>query len=57
MPPWSADSRYGSFWNDPTLKQNEIDALAAWVDGGELEGDARDKPAPVSDDHSHRASR
>lgn len=48
MPPWSADPRYGRFLNNPTLTQGEISALAAWVDGGALEGDARDKPAPVS---------
>ena len=48
MPPWSADSHYSKFLNDPTLKQSEINILAAWVDGGALEGDARDKPAPVS---------
>ncbi|HTA71029.1 MAG TPA: cytochrome c [Bryobacteraceae bacterium] len=48
MPPWSADSRYGRFLNNPTLTQGEINTLAAWVDGGALEGDARDKPAPVS---------
>src|SRR5216684_6338142 len=47
MPPWSADRRYGSFENDPTLKQSEIDILAAWVDGGAPEGDAKDKPAPL----------
>jgi hypothetical protein len=48
MPPWSVDPRYGAFLNNPTLKQNEIDTLAAWADGGALEGEAQEKPAPVS---------
>ncbi len=47
MPPWSADPRYGRFLNDPSLKQSDIEILAAWADGGAPEGDARDKPAPV----------
>jgi hypothetical protein len=46
MPPWSADPRYGSFLNDPTLKQSDIDTLAAWVDNGAPEGDSKDGPAP-----------
>jgi hypothetical protein len=48
MPPWSADPRYGKFLNNPTLKQSEINTLAAWADSGAPEGDARDKPVPVS---------
>jgi len=48
MPPWPADRRFGRFLNDPTLTQSEIDTLAAWVDGGAVEGDAKDKPPPVA---------
>src|SRR6202045_4123606 len=48
MPPWSADPRYGRFQNDPSLTQSEINTLAAWADGGALEGDARDKPTSVT---------
>src|SRR5580704_15764865 len=48
MPPWSADPRFGRFLNDPTLTQSEINTLVEWVDGGASEGDARDKPRPVS---------
>lgn len=48
MPPWSADPRYGRFLNDPTLMQSEIDTLVRWVDAGAPEGDANDKPAPLS---------
>ena len=47
MPPWNADPKYGRFANDRSLKQSDIDAIAAWVDQGALEGDAKEKPAPV----------
>ncbi len=47
MPPWPADRLYGHFANDRTLKKDEIDTLVAWVNGGALQGDAKDQPAPV----------
>ena len=47
MPPWFADPGHGSFRNDPTLTQQEIDILSAWVDQGSPEGKAEDKPKPV----------
>src|SRR5262245_14387197 len=34
MPPWSADSRWGSYINDTSLTQKQIDTIAAWADGG-----------------------
>jgi mono/diheme cytochrome c family protein len=46
MPPWFADPHYGDFQNDPRLKEQDIKTLAAWVDAGAPEGDAKDKPAP-----------
>jgi len=48
MPPWFADPHYGDFQNDPRLKEQDIKTLAAWADGGAVEGDAKDKPAPVA---------
>ena len=48
MPPWFADPNYGHFANDRRLSQSDIDTLVAWVDGGAVEGDAKDKPAPVT---------
>jgi mono/diheme cytochrome c family protein len=48
MPPWFADPGYGHFANERRLSQAEIDKIAAWVDNGSPEGDAKDKPAPVS---------
>ena len=47
MPPWFADPQYGHFDNDRSLKQAEIDTIAAWVDSGAAEGDPKDAPAPI----------
>ena len=47
MPPWFADQKYGHFTNDRSLKQNEIDTLVKWVDGGAAEGTPKDAPPPV----------
>jgi hypothetical protein len=48
MPPWHADPRYGHFTNERRLARQEIATLAAWVDGGMLEGDNKDLPKPVA---------
>jgi mono/diheme cytochrome c family protein len=45
MPPWKADPNVGKWANDPSLNAREIAAIKAWVDGGKLEGDAKDLPA------------
>ena len=34
MPPWGADPAYGTYANDVSLPQSQIDTIAAWVDGG-----------------------
>src|SRR5262244_2923078 len=44
MPPWHADAAYGHFKNDRRLTQKEIDTITAWVEGGAVEGDAKDLP-------------
>jgi hypothetical protein len=44
MPPWFADPRYGHFSNDTRLKDREIEAIQAWVDGGAVQGDPKDLP-------------
>ena len=46
MPPWFADPRYGHFSNDTRLKEQEIETVKAWVDGGVAQGDPKDLPAP-----------
>ena len=48
MPPWFADPAYGHFANDKRLTDAEIVTLSAWADGGAVEGDAKDKPAPIA---------
>jgi hypothetical protein len=47
MPPWFADPHYGSFVNDRSLKQNDIDLIAKWVDDGAPEGNVSDAPSAV----------
>jgi len=41
MPIWHAARGYGAFSNDPTLTPYELLAIAAWVDGGTLRGEAQ----------------
>ena len=45
MPPWGADPAIGKFSNDVSLKQSEIDTIAAWVDAGAPQGNPADLPA------------
>ena len=47
MPPWFADPQFGHFLNDHSLKQNEIETIARWADGGAVEGDAKDMPPAI----------
>src|SRR5215471_7273794 len=47
MPPWFADPAYGHFDNDPTLKDADIKTIVAWADGGAVEGNEKEAPAPV----------
>ncbi len=44
MPPWHADPHFGEFKNNPSLTQAEIDTIVSWVDGGAVEGNAKDLP-------------
>src|SRR5436190_18279467 len=46
MPPWHLDSHYGKWENDRRLSQKEVDAVVAWIDGGAVEGNAKDLPGP-----------
>jgi peroxiredoxin len=45
MPPWKPVAGV-SFHNERKLTEKEIATLAAWADGGTLEGDAKDAPPP-----------
>ncbi len=48
MPPWFIERDVGiqEFQNDISLSEEEIATIAAWVDGGALEGDPANAPAP-----------
>lgn len=48
MPPWFADPSYGHFANDRSLTDSEIQKIAAWSEGGAVEGRASDSPAARS---------
>jgi hypothetical protein len=48
MPPWFADPQHGTFANDRSLKQADIDRIAAWVDAGAPQGDPKDAPPPLA---------
>ena len=45
MPPWHADRQYGTFRNDLSLTQREIDTIASWVSSGAGEGNPSELPA------------
>src|SRR5205823_231369 len=47
MPPWFSDPAYGHFSNDKTLSDADIKTLVSWVDGGSVEGDAKDAPPAI----------
>lgn len=44
MPPWHADPHVGQWANDRRLSQQDINTIAAWVDGGAKEGNPKDLP-------------
>lgn len=48
MPPWHIDKTVGiqKFKNDRSLSDEQIDTIVRWVDGGAVEGDPKDMPAP-----------
>jgi hypothetical protein len=45
MPPWYADPNHGQWANDASLSPAQIETIRAWVDGGAVEGAAKDLPA------------
>jgi hypothetical protein len=56
MPPWFIDKNVGvqHFENDMSLSDQEIATLVKWVDGGALQGNPSDTPAPrqFPDEHA-----
>jgi cytochrome c5 len=49
MPPWHLDKTVGlqHYANDPSLTEEQIATIAAWVDDGAPEGDPAELPAPI----------
>jgi hypothetical protein len=45
MPPWHADRQYGTFRNEQSLTQAEIDTIVTWVNAGAPEGSPSRMPA------------
>ena len=58
MPPWHIDRTVGiqQFKDDPSLTDEEIDTIAAWVDAGAPRGNPADMPPPVAWDTADRFS-
>src|SRR5262250_1142798 len=56
MPPWGIDPHVGlqRFKNDPTLRQDEVDAIVAWVDAGAPLGNQTDMPKAREFDDADR---
>jgi peroxiredoxin len=46
MPPWYADPKYGKFFNDRSLPEEDRKTLLAWIDQGTPRGDDKDLPPP-----------
>jgi mono/diheme cytochrome c family protein len=46
MPPWFADPRFGKFTNDPSLTEQQIATLVAWVKNNAPAGNPADAPPP-----------
>lgn len=44
MPPWGADPQHGTFKNDASLSQKQIETIVAWVDAGAPKGNDADMP-------------
>jgi hypothetical protein len=45
MPPWHADRQYGTFRNEQSLTQAEIDTIVKWASAGAPEGNPARMPA------------
>jgi len=47
MPPWFANPAFGHFANNPSLSDEEVRTIEAWVDAGTPEGSSSLAPPPV----------
>lgn len=49
MPPWPADSQCNTYDSDPSLSDEQIEAIRTWVDEGAPEGDPSEAGDPLED--------
>ena len=47
MPPWHLDRSIGTYKDDPSLTDQDIDTIVSWVDNGAPQGNLEDAPAPL----------
>src|SRR5678815_2560091 len=47
MPPWPPNDSCTPYEHDRSLTQDQIDTIAAWVDGGVQQGDPNAKGTPI----------
>ncbi|MDC0684510.1 monooxygenase [Sorangium atrum] len=47
MPPWPADNACAEYVGDRSLSEQQIQTIAAWVDGGAALGDPADEGPPI----------
>ena len=47
MPPWHLDRSIGTYKDDPSLTDQDIDTIVSWVDNGAPQGNPEDAPAPL----------
>jgi hypothetical protein len=47
MPPWPPDNACNDYLGDRSLPEDQIQKIAAWVDGGMIKGNPADEGAPL----------
>jgi len=57
MPPWLANNDCAEYVDNRALSDEQIDTIVKWVDGGAIEGDAKDEGKPLPTDDKYKLSR
>lgn len=57
MPPWPADNACAEYVGDRSLSEAQIQTIAAWVDGGAVEGDPAEEGPPLDPPDSNDLER
>ena len=48
MPPWHIDRSIGEYYPDPSLSDEQVETVVAWVDAGAPRGNPDDAPPPLA---------